>query len=50
MLNGSLESFCTLSWDNSDVLTYRTGQSFKIVLCVCQPERCFVSLVEEKFK
>lgn len=34
MLNESLESFCTLSWDNSDVLPYRTGQSFKIVLCL----------------
>lgn len=34
MLNESLESFCTLSWDNSDVLPYRTGQFFKIVLCL----------------
>lgn len=50
MINVSLESFCTQSWRNNNLLPYRTGQCFKIVRCVCQPEKCFMPLITEAFK
>lgn len=50
MINVSLESFCTQKWPNTDMLPFRTGQYFKIAICVFQPEKCFIPLMSEVFK
>lgn len=31
-------------------ICFLTGQCFKNVLCVCQPEKCFMPLITETFK